>query len=57
VVDTLLKRAESLRDGLLADEHSAAHRASGQMSTPGALQVFLIAAWVLYPAAVALLSF
>ena len=57
VVDTLLKRAESLRDELLADEHAAAHRASGQMSTPGALQVFLIAAWVLYPAAVALLSF
>ena len=57
VVDTLLKRAESLRDELLADEHAAAHRASGQMSTPGALQVFLIATWVLYPAAVALLSF
>ena len=43
VVDTLLERAESLRDELLADEHAAAHRASGQMSTPGALQVFLIA--------------
>ncbi len=57
VVDTLLKRAESLRDELLADEHATAHRASGQMSTPGALQVFLIATWVLYPAAVALLSF
>ena len=57
VVDTLLKRAESLRDELLADEHAGAHRASGQMSTPGALQVFLIATWVLYPAAVALLSF
>ena len=57
VIDTLLKRAESLRDELLADEHAMAHRASGQMSTPGALQVFLIAAWVLYPAAVALLSF
>lgn len=57
VVDTLLKRAESLRDELLADEHADAHRASGQMSTPGALQVFLIATWVLYPAAVALLSF
>ena len=57
VVDTLLKRAESLRDQLLADEHATAHRASGQMSTPGALQVFLIATWVLYPAAVALLAF
>lgn len=56
VVGTLLARAASLRDELLADEHSAAHRASGQMSTPGALQVFLIAAWVLYPAGSALLS-
>ncbi|MFC4951036.1 hypothetical protein [Pseudonocardia sp. GCM10023141] len=56
VVGTLLARAESLRDELLADEHSDAHRASGQMSTPGALQVFIIAAWVLYPAGTALLS-
>ena len=56
VVGTLLARAESLRDELLADEHSDAHRASGQMSTPGALQVFVIAAWVLYPAGAALLS-
>jgi Flp pilus assembly protein TadB len=56
VVGTLLARAESLRDELLADEHSHAHRASGQMSTPGALQVFVIAAWVLYPAGAALLS-
>jgi tight adherence protein C len=56
VIDTLLARAESLRDELLADEHAEAHRASGQMSTPGALQVFLISAWVLYPAGVALLS-
>jgi tight adherence protein C len=56
VVGTLLARAESLRDELLADEHADAHRASGQLSTPGALQVFVIAAWVLYPAGVALLS-
>lgn len=56
VVGTLLARAESLRDELLADEHTDAHRASGRMSTPGALQVFLIAAWVLYPAATALFS-
>jgi hypothetical protein len=56
VVGTLLARAESLRDELLADEHADAHRASGQLSTPGALQVFLIAAWVLYPAGAALLS-
>lgn len=56
VVGTLLARAESLRDELLADEHAEANRASGQMSTPGALQVFLIAAWVLFPAGVALLS-
>lgn len=56
VVGTLLARAESLRDELLADEHADANRASGQMSTPGALQVFLIAAWVLYPAGSALLS-
>ncbi|MER7433688.1 hypothetical protein ABT341_03080 [Pseudonocardia alni] len=56
VVGTLLARAESLRDELLADEHTDANRASGQMSTPGALQVFLIAAWVLYPAGSALLS-
>ena len=56
VVGTLLARAQSLRDELLADEHADAHRASGEMSTPGALQVLLIAAWVLYPAATALLS-
>lgn len=56
VVGTLLARAESLRDELLADEHADAHRATGQMSTPGAIQVFLIAAWVLFPAGVALLS-
>ena len=56
VVGTLLARAESLRDELLADEHADAHRASGQMSTPGALQVFLIAAWVLFPAGTALLG-
>jgi Flp pilus assembly protein TadB len=56
IVDTLLARAGSLRDELLADEHTDANRASGQMSTPGALQVFLIAAWVLFPAGVALLS-
>ena len=56
VVGTLLARAESLRDELLADEHTDAHRNSGRMSTPGALQVVLIAAWVLYPAATALLS-
>jgi len=56
VVGTLLARAESLRDELLADENTTANRASGQMSTPGALQVFLIAAWMLFPAATALLS-
>lgn len=56
VVGTLLARAESLRDELLADEHADAHRASSRMSTPGALQVFLITGWVLYPAAMALLS-
>ncbi|WP_214405754.1 hypothetical protein [Pseudonocardia lacus] len=56
VVGTLLARAESLRDELLADEHADAHQATGQMSTPGAIQVFLIAAWVLFPAGVALLS-
>jgi hypothetical protein len=56
VVGTLLARAESLRDELLADEHADAQRATGQMSTPGAVQVFLIAAWVLFPAGVALLS-
>lgn len=56
VVGTLLARAESLSDELFADEHADAHRASGQMSTPGALQVFLIAAWVLFPAATALLT-
>ena len=56
VVNTLLARAESLRDELLADEHAEANRASTRLSTPGALQVFIIAAWVLYPAAIALLS-
>lgn len=56
VIDTLLARAESLTDELVADAHTAANRATGQMSTPGAIQVFLIAAWVLYPAAAALLS-
>jgi hypothetical protein len=56
VVGTLLARAESLSDELLSDEHADAHRASGQMSTPGAMQVFLIAAWVLFPAGTALLA-
>ncbi|WP_219414192.1 hypothetical protein [Pseudonocardia nigra] len=56
VIDTLLARAESLHDELLADEHADAHRASGQMSTPGAVQVFLISAWVLFPAGAALLA-
>ena len=56
VVDTLLARAGSLRDELAADEHAAARRASARMSAPGALQVFLIAAWVLFPAGTALLS-
>jgi hypothetical protein len=56
VVGTLLARAESLTDELLSDEHADARRASGQMSTPGALQVFLIAAWVLFPAGTALLA-
>lgn len=56
VVGTLLARAESLGDELLSDEHADAHRASGQMSTPGALQVFLIAALVLFPAGIALLA-
>ncbi len=56
VIDTLLARAESLHDELLADDHAAANRASGRMSTPAALQVFLIAAWVLFPAGVALLT-
>jgi Flp pilus assembly protein TadB len=56
VIDTLLARAESLNDELLADAHTDANRASAQMSTPGAVQVFLIAAWVLYPAASALLN-
>jgi Flp pilus assembly protein TadB len=56
VVGTLLARAESLGDELRSDEHADAHRASGQMSTPGALQVFLIAIWVLFPAGTALLG-
>ena len=56
IIDTVLARAESLNDELLADEHADSHRASAQMSTPGAVQVFLIAAWVLYPAALALLN-
>lgn len=56
VIDTLLARAESLNDELIADAHTAANRATGQMSTPGAIQVFLIAAWVLFPAAATLLS-
>jgi tight adherence protein C len=56
VIETVLARAEGLNDELLADEHADAHRASGRMSTPGAVQVFLIAAWVLYPATLALLN-
>lgn len=56
VVATLLARAESLRDELLADEQSDANRASGQLSTPGAVQVFVTVAWILYPVAMALLS-
>lgn len=56
VVSTLLARAESLRDELLAGEQAEANRATGLMSTPGALQVALISAWVIFPAGVALLS-
>ncbi|MDN5856188.1 MAG: hypothetical protein L0K86_25770 [Actinomycetia bacterium] len=56
VVATLLARAQSLENELLAAENAAAHQASGQLSTPGALQVFLIAAWVLFPSATALLT-
>ncbi|MFC4945822.1 hypothetical protein [Pseudonocardia sp. GCM10023141] len=56
VVTTLLARAESLRDELLADEQADANRASGQLSTPGAVQVFVTVAWVLYPVAMALLT-
>ncbi|OLT11772.1 hypothetical protein BJF78_26275 [Pseudonocardia sp. CNS-139] len=36
VIDTLLARADSLHQQLLADDHEDARRASGQMSTPGA---------------------
>lgn len=56
VIDTLMARAASLRSELLSEELSDANRASGRMSTPGALQVFLIAAWVMYPAIAAVLS-
>ena len=56
VVSTLLARAEGLRDELLADELTAANRASGQMSTPGALQTVLIVAWLLYPLGTTLLT-
>jgi Flp pilus assembly protein TadB len=56
VIETLLARAESLNDELRSDAHADANRASGQMSTPGAIQVFLIAAWVLFPATTVLLT-
>jgi tight adherence protein C len=56
VIETLLARAESLHDELLADQHADAHRASGQMGTPGALLAALISGWILYPACVALLG-
>lgn len=56
VIDTLLARAETLEDELREDARAEANRASGRMSTPGALQVLLIAAWVLYPATTVLLS-
>jgi hypothetical protein len=46
VIDTLLARATSLSDELRSDARAAANRAS----------VFLIAAWVLYPATTALLT-
>jgi hypothetical protein len=56
VIDTLLARATSLSDELRSDARAEANRASVRLSTPGALQVFLIAAWVLYPATTALLT-
>lgn len=56
VVNTLLARAQSLRDELLADEQADANRASSQLSTPGAVQVFVTVAWVLFPVAIALMS-
>lgn len=56
VIDTLMARAASLRSELLSEELADANRASGQMSTPGAMQVFLIAAWVMYPAIAAVLA-
>jgi len=56
VIDTLLARAASLSDELRADSRAEANRASVRLSTPGAMQVFLIAAWVLYPATTTLLS-
>lgn len=56
VIDTLMARSASLRSELLSEELADANRASGRMSTPGALQVFLISAWVMYPAIAAVLS-
>ncbi|WP_143030248.1 type II secretion system F family protein [Pseudonocardia oroxyli] len=56
VIDTLLARASSLSDELRADARAEANRASVRLSTPGAMQVFLIAAWVLYPATTTLLT-
>lgn len=56
VIDTLLARAESLSDELRADARADANRASVRLSTPGALQTFLVAAWVLYPAMTTLLA-
>ncbi|GAA4549598.1 type II secretion system protein [Pseudonocardia xishanensis] len=56
VIETLLARADTLEDELRSDAHAAANRASVRMNTPGAVQVFLITAWVLVPATSFLMS-
>jgi hypothetical protein len=46
---TLLERADSLRDQIRADALSRAEATTGKLEIPGAILLFLLAAFVIYP--------
>jgi hypothetical protein len=46
---TLLERAESLRDQIRADALARAEATTGRLEIPGAVLLFILAAFVLYP--------
>lgn len=46
---TLLERADSLRDQIRADALSRAEATTGKLEIPGALLLFILAAFVIYP--------